>query len=64
MFKRTVPIVAAVVSALFACGMTMAATAARPDHPKKRIHAAKPAAKAATRPTTPEPALSPRPPGM
>jgi len=61
MFKRTAPIVAAVVSALLACSM---ATAARPDHPKKRIHAAKPAAKSATKPTTSEPAVSPRPPGM
>jgi hypothetical protein len=64
MFKRTAPIVAAVVSALLACSMATAATAARPDHPKKRIHAAKPAAKSATKPTTSEPAVSPRPPGM
>jgi hypothetical protein len=64
MFLRTPPIVAAVVSALLACSVATTATAARSDHPKKKTHAAKAVTKSATKPTAPEPALGPRPPGM
>jgi hypothetical protein len=63
MFKRTLPMLAAAIAALFVSGLANPVIAAS-DHPKKKTHASKPVAKPAAKPKAPEPVLGPRPAGM
>jgi hypothetical protein len=78
MLKKTPPVLAAAIAALFVSGLAAQVLAApvlatpvlatpvtaASDHPKKKTHASKPVAKPASKPKAPESVLGPRPPGM